>query len=55
MSNLRNEIERLFGLGMDAKKERGALETFLAFREGLSRASCGRRRSATGAGRPTCG
>ena len=32
-----NEIERLFGLGMDAKKERGALETFLAFREGLSR------------------
>ena len=37
MNNLRIEIERLFALGMDAKKECGALETFQAFREGLSR------------------
>jgi 2,3,4,5-tetrahydropyridine-2-carboxylate N-succinyltransferase len=37
MSKLRNEIERLFELGMEAKKERGALETFAAFREGLSK------------------
>jgi len=36
MSNLRTEIERLFALGMDAKKECGALETFGAFRESLS-------------------
>ena len=37
MDNMRIEIERLYGLGMDAKDERGALETFLAFREALSR------------------
>jgi len=37
MENLRLEIERLFALGMDAKKECGALETFQAFREALSR------------------
>jgi len=37
MSKLRNEIERLFELGMDAKKERGALETFVAFRDLLSK------------------
>jgi len=36
MSNLRTEIERLYALGMDAKKECGALETFRAFREALS-------------------
>ncbi len=36
MNNLRSEIERLFALGMDAKKECGALETFQAFREALS-------------------
>ena len=36
MSNLRTEIERLFALGMDAKRECGALETFRAFREALS-------------------
>ncbi len=37
MDNLRTEIERLFALGMDAKNECGALDTFLAFREALSR------------------
>src|ERR1019366_9181114 len=37
MSNLRTEIERLFGLGMDAIQESGALETFLAFRDLLSK------------------
>ncbi len=36
MNNLRFEIERLFALGMDAKRESGALETFHAFREALS-------------------
>lgn len=43
MSNLREEIERLFALGMDAKKECGALETFQEFREGLT---CGEFRAA---------
>ena len=37
MSNLRNEIERLYALGAAAKNEPGAMETFLAFREALSR------------------
>lgn len=37
MSNLRNEIERLYALGAEAKNESGAMETFLAFREALSR------------------
>ncbi|PSH04030.1 MAG: 2,3,4,5-tetrahydropyridine-2,6-dicarboxylate N-succinyltransferase [Acidobacteria bacterium] len=37
MNNLRLEIERLFELGMEAKKCSGALGTFLAFREALSR------------------
>jgi 2,3,4,5-tetrahydropyridine-2,6-dicarboxylate N-succinyltransferase len=36
MSNLQSEIVRLFELGMDAKKESGALDTFLAFRAALS-------------------
>ena len=36
MSNLRAEIERLYALGMDAKKEAGSLETFHAFREALT-------------------
>jgi 2,3,4,5-tetrahydropyridine-2-carboxylate N-succinyltransferase len=35
-ANMRNEIERLYGMGGDAKKEAGALETFLAFRQALS-------------------
>ncbi len=37
MDNLRIEIERLYGLGTDAIHEGGALETFLVFREALSR------------------
>ena len=37
MDNLRIQIERLFALGTDAKNEGGALETFLVFREALSR------------------
>jgi 2,3,4,5-tetrahydropyridine-2-carboxylate N-succinyltransferase len=37
MSDLRTEIERLFALGAEAKKEPNAMETFLAFREALSR------------------
>ncbi len=37
MDNLRTEIERLFALGTDAKNECGALDTFVAFREALSR------------------
>ncbi len=36
MNNLQNEIERLYALGMDAKRESGALETFHAFREELT-------------------
>ena len=36
MDNLQAEIERLFALGVDAKKDCGALETFQAFREALS-------------------
>ena len=36
MSNLQSEIERLYALGMDARRESGALETFGAFREALS-------------------
>ena len=36
MNNLRFEIERLFALGADAKRECGALESFKAFREALS-------------------
>jgi 2,3,4,5-tetrahydropyridine-2-carboxylate N-succinyltransferase len=36
MSDLRIEIERLYALGMDAKRECGALEVFRAFREALS-------------------
>jgi 2,3,4,5-tetrahydropyridine-2,6-dicarboxylate N-succinyltransferase len=36
MSNLQSEIVRLFELGMDAKKDSGALDTFLAFRAALS-------------------
>lgn len=41
MNSLRVEIERLFGLGMNARRECGALETFMTLRE----ASCGRRSS----------
>ncbi len=37
MDNLRIEIERLYGLGTDAIHESGALETFVVFREALSR------------------
>jgi 2,3,4,5-tetrahydropyridine-2,6-dicarboxylate N-succinyltransferase len=36
IGNMRSEIERLYALGADAKKEGGALETFLVFREALS-------------------
>ena len=36
MSNLQSEIERLFALGMEARCESGALETFYAFREALT-------------------
>jgi 2,3,4,5-tetrahydropyridine-2-carboxylate N-succinyltransferase len=36
MSNLQAEIERLYALGMEARRESGALETFGAFREALS-------------------
>jgi 2,3,4,5-tetrahydropyridine-2,6-dicarboxylate N-succinyltransferase len=36
MNNLRIEIERLFGLGTNVKRECGALETFTTFREALS-------------------
>jgi 2,3,4,5-tetrahydropyridine-2-carboxylate N-succinyltransferase len=36
MDKLRLEIGRLFALGMDAKKQSGALETFQEFREALS-------------------
>jgi 2,3,4,5-tetrahydropyridine-2-carboxylate N-succinyltransferase len=37
MSQLRVEIERLFALGMDARNQPGAMDTFLDFRQALSR------------------
>ena len=37
MSQLQAEIERLFALGMDARSQAGAMDTFLAFRQALSR------------------
>jgi 2,3,4,5-tetrahydropyridine-2-carboxylate N-succinyltransferase len=36
MSNLQSEIERLFALGMQAKRDPSAMEIFLAVREALS-------------------
>ncbi len=37
MSQLQAEIERLFALGMDARNQPGAMDTFIAFRQALSR------------------
>jgi 2,3,4,5-tetrahydropyridine-2-carboxylate N-succinyltransferase len=37
MSQLQAEIERLFALGMDARKQPGAMDTFLGFRQALTR------------------
>jgi 2,3,4,5-tetrahydropyridine-2-carboxylate N-succinyltransferase len=37
MSQLQAEIERLFALGMDARGQTGAMDTFLAFRQALTR------------------